>query len=78
MYPGGAQGFRGHSPHQEETLFFEGYGLAGVDSDAIAYYRAERIVQDIAVYCEELLLTDAGGADRAQSFRYLASYFTGT
>lgn len=76
MYPGGAQGFTGHSPAEEEALFYEGYGPTEVDAVALAYYRAERIVEDIAVYCEELLLSDAGGADRAQSLQYLKSNFS--
>ncbi|HMT20224.1 MAG TPA: aminoglycoside phosphotransferase family protein [Promineifilum sp.] len=75
MYPGGAQGFTGHSPEEEEVLFYEGYGPTEVDMIALAYYRAERIVEDIAVYCEELLLSDAGGADREQSLAYVKSNF---
>lgn len=75
MYPGGAQGFTGHTPQQEESLFFQGYGPTEVDPYALAYYRYERIVQDIAVYCEQLFLSDGGGADRMQSQRYLAANF---
>jgi spectinomycin phosphotransferase len=41
----------------------------------LAYYRYERIIEDIAIYCEELLLTDEGGEDREQSLRYLKSNF---
>ncbi|MBP6016148.1 MAG: aminoglycoside phosphotransferase family protein [Candidatus Promineofilum sp.] len=75
MYPGGAQGFRGHTPPEEERLFHVGYGRAAVDAVALAYYRAERIVEDIALYCTDLLLSEAGGADRAQSLHYLKSNF---
>lgn len=75
MYPGGAQGFRGFLPEEEETLFYRGYGLVEVDPVALAYYRCERIVEDIAVYCDELLLSDAGGTDREQSLRYVMSNF---
>jgi spectinomycin phosphotransferase len=46
-----------------------------IDPIALAYYRYERIIQDIAVYCEQLLLTDEGGEDREQSLRYLTSNF---
>ena len=59
----------------EETLFYEGYGPTEVDPITLAYYRTERIVQDIAVYCEQIFLTDEGGEDREQSLRYLASNF---
>ncbi len=75
MFPGGAQGFRGHSPAEEERLFACGYGPAEIDRRALAYYRCERIIEDIAVYCEQLLMSDAGGADRAQSLYYLRSNF---
>lgn len=60
---------------EEEALFYAGYGDTQVDAVALAYYRYERIIVDIAVYCESLLDTDAGGDDRAQSLHYLASNF---
>jgi spectinomycin phosphotransferase len=75
MFAGGGQGFRGHTPQEEEALFYRGYGQTQIDRQALAYYRYERIVQDIAAFCEQLLLTEEGGADREQSFRYLASIF---
>ncbi len=75
MFIGGAQGFYGVTPEEEETLFYRGYGPAQIDPVALAYYRYERIIQDIAAYCEQLLLTSEGGEDREQSFRYLASNF---
>ncbi len=63
------------SPEEEVALFYRGYGLAEVDPLALAYFRYERIIADIAVYSEELLGTTAGGEDRAQSLRYLRSNF---
>ena len=75
MYPGGGQGFVGRTPGEEERLFYRGYGPAEVDPAALAYYRYERIVQDIAVFCQQLLSSDGGGRDREQSLRYLASNF---
>jgi spectinomycin phosphotransferase len=75
MYVGGGQGFRGHTAAQEVALFYAGYGRTQLNQTALAYYRCERIVQDIAVYCRDLLLTDAGGDDRPQSLRYLRSNF---
>lgn len=75
MYPGGGQGFIGRAPNEEEALFYRGYGRTEVNPVALAYYRYERIVQDIAAYCEQLLLSEEGGDDRGQSFRYLASNF---
>ncbi len=75
MFPGGGQGFRGQPPEAEETLFYAGYGAADIDPVALAYYRYERIIQDIAVYCEQLLTSAAGGADRAESLHYLQSNY---
>jgi spectinomycin phosphotransferase len=75
MFPGGGQGFRGRSLPEEERLFYEGYGPTLINPAALAYYRYERIVQDIAIYCEQLLLSDAGGPDREQSLGYLKSNF---
>ena len=75
MFPGGGQGFRGHTLQEEEALFYQGYGPTRVDPAALAYYRYERIVQDIAVYCEQLFLTNDGGEDREQSLHYLRSNF---
>jgi spectinomycin phosphotransferase len=75
MFIGGAQGFRGVTPAEEETLFYQGFGPAQIDPLALAYYRYERIIQDIAAFCEQLLLTGEGGEDREQSFGYLASNF---
>ncbi len=75
MFIGGGQGFTGHTLQEEEILFYEGYGQTQIDPVALAYYRYERIIQDIAVYCEQLFLTNEGGDDRAQSLRYLISNF---
>ena len=63
------------TPEEEETLFYQGYGEAQTDPRALAYYRYERIIQDIAVYCEQLFLTNEGGEDREQALRYLMSNF---
>ena len=74
MFPGGGQGFIGHTAEDEETLFYRGYGPAQIDPVALAYYRYERIIQDIAAFCEEIFST-AGGEDREQALRYLMSNF---
>lgn len=75
MYIGGGLLASGRSPQEEETLFYRTYGHTQINFTALAYYRYERIVQDITAYCEQLLLTDAGGEDRAQSLYYVKSNF---
>jgi spectinomycin phosphotransferase len=75
MFAGGAQGFIGHTPEEEEALFYQGYGQTEIDLAALAYYRYERIVVDIGEFCQQLLLTDEGGQDREQSLQYLEANF---
>ncbi len=59
----------------EEALFYEGYGRATVDPIALAYYRYERIVEDIAAFSEQIFETNEGGEDREQALVYLKSNF---
>jgi spectinomycin phosphotransferase len=75
MVPGAGLMGKWRPPQEEEALFYQGYGPTDLDHRALAYYRAERIIADIAVYCDELLLSTAGGDDRAQSLHYLRSNF---
>ncbi len=80
MYPGGGQGFLGRSPEEEERLFFEGYGDVRVDRRALAYYRLERIVEDLAIFCEQLLgqggpVSGNAEPDREQALRWAMSNF---
>ena len=60
---------------REEDLFYQGYGPVELDQTALAYYRYERIIQDIAAYGQQLLSSSTGGQDREQSFTYFASNF---
>jgi spectinomycin phosphotransferase len=75
MYAGGGQFGAMRTPDEEERLFYQGYGPTQIDSNALAYYRYERIVEDIAVECEQILATSSSGADRAQALRWLKSNF---
>ena len=60
---------------QEQAVFYQGYGKVEIDLAALAYYRYERIIEDLAVNCEQLLLTDEGGADRERSYGWFVSNF---
>jgi spectinomycin phosphotransferase len=75
MFIGGGQGFTGTTPKDEETWFYRGYGAVEINHLALAYYRYERIIVDIAIYCDQLLLSSAGGADREESLGFLKSNF---
>ena len=75
MFVGGGLMGAGRAPHEEEILFYRAYGRTMIDPIALAYYRYERIIQDIAAFCEHIFLTPEGGEDRAQSFHYLTSNF---
>ncbi len=74
MFIGGGVGNVWNKLHEEE-LFYKGYGKTEVDSTILTYYRHERIVEDIAVYGRELLLTTARGQDREEMYRQFISMF---
>jgi spectinomycin phosphotransferase len=60
---------------QDESIFYEGYGKTNIDFTVLAYYRYERIIEDLAAYGEQLLMTDEGGADRESGYRRFISNF---
>ena len=60
---------------REEAVFYEGYGETQINLAALAYYRYERVIQDLAVIGEQLLLTNEGGADRERSHGWFTSNF---
>jgi spectinomycin phosphotransferase len=60
---------------REEAVFYEGYGKTGIDLHALAYYRYERVIEDLAVIGEQLLFSDEGGADRERSYGWFTSNF---
>jgi spectinomycin phosphotransferase len=59
----------------EEAVFYEGYGKTNINQSALAYYRYERVIEDLVVICEQLLPTDEGGADRERSYGWFRSNF---
>lgn len=60
---------------REEAIFYEGYGKTEINLAALAYYRYERIIIDLVEFCNQLLLTDEGGADREQAYKWFTSNF---
>ncbi|WP_374687156.1 phosphotransferase enzyme family protein [Promineifilum sp.] len=65
----------GRNQPEERDWFYRGYGATAVDPAALTYYRCERIVQDIAAFCEQILATTGPTPDRAQALRWLKSQF---
>ncbi|ETZ07137.1 spore coat protein, CotS family [Holospora obtusa F1] len=63
------------TPDEEASLFYKGYGQAEINHAVFAYYRFERIIQDIGDYCEYIFLSDEGGEDRIQCFEHLQPVF---
>ena len=60
---------------RRQADFFHRYGKVQLNLTALAYYRYERILEDLAVIGEQLLLTTEGGADRQQSLGWFSSNF---
>ncbi|MDQ2995095.1 MAG: aminoglycoside phosphotransferase family protein [Pseudomonadota bacterium] len=73
MFIGGGVGNVWNNP-QEETFFYEGYGKADINMTLMAYYRHERIVEDIALYCQGVLTT-AEGNDRSVMYMHFIAMF---
>ena len=74
MFIGGGVGNTWNNPHEEE-LFYKGYGKTRINPIILAYYRYERIVEDIAEYAEALLLTTSGGENRHVMFKHFLDMF---
>jgi len=60
---------------QDVSVFYEGYGKTKIDFAVMAYYRYERVIEDLAAYGEQLLLTDEGGADREEAYERFTGNF---
>jgi spectinomycin phosphotransferase len=60
---------------QDEALFYEGYGETVINFALLAYYRYERVIEDLVAYGEQLLLTGEGGADREEAYRRFTGNF---
>jgi spectinomycin phosphotransferase len=60
---------------REEAIFYEGYGKTEINLSALAYYRYERIIQDVADYGEQVLLSEKDLAEREQFYKYFTSNF---
>jgi spectinomycin phosphotransferase len=74
MFIGGGVGNVWNKP-DEVKLFYQGYGETTVDHALLAYYRHERIVEDIALYGQEILLESKGVQDKAEMVKQFIAMF---
>lgn len=74
MFIGGGVANVWNNPY-EEAFFYKGYGKTEINMTILAYYRHERIVEDIALYSQKLLLTTDGGKDRQEMYNQFISMF---
>lgn len=74
MHMGGGVGSVGKQA-RETAWFYEGYGDTAIDPVALAYYRYERIVADIAVYAEQISGVQGSVEDRENGLRWLMRQF---
>jgi spectinomycin phosphotransferase len=75
MFIGGGHGISGYPPEAEETMFYEGYGQTKLNPIAMAYYRYERTIVDIADDCDLILFADTGAEARKEAFEDLQNKF---
>lgn len=59
----------------EEKLFYKGYGKTPINMEILAYYRHERIIQDIVEYCQSLLLKSDRKEDRQEIYKHFLDMF---
>lgn len=71
---GGSLGYAGEGP-DKEALFYQGYGPAEIDREALAYYRYERIVADVAAYGQQIFGVEGSAEDREQGLKQLMGQF---
>ncbi|NSW52868.1 MAG: phosphotransferase [Anaerolineae bacterium] len=75
MYIGSGIGPAIHPAEKEEEWFFAGYGRIPLHSEVLCYYRYYRIVEDIALYCQQILSDTANMEEKNLAVHYLASNF---
>ena len=67
---GGPWSDRPVTAHQER-LFWQGYGDHDVDRTVLAYYRCERVLDDIEQFARRILADDVDEAQRREELHWL-------
>jgi len=75
MFIGGGHGDSGYTPQEEETMFYQGYGQTNINQNAIAYYRYDRILNDMAEDCLLIFLPDEEEENRKEALEDIKSMF---
>ena len=60
---------------REEALFYQGYGKTHINRMILAYYRHERIVQDIVEYGQALFLRSNEEGNRLEMYKHFMEMF---
>lgn len=74
MFIGGGVANIWNNPREEE-FFYKGYGKTDINQVVLAYYRHERIVEDIAEYAQALLVQADGGGERLEMYKQFTDMF---
>lgn len=75
MFIGGGHGDSGYTPQEEETMFYKGYGQTNINQNALAYYRYDRILNDMAEDCHLISLPDEEEENRKEALEDVKSMF---
>lgn len=74
MFIGGGVGNVWSNP-LEEALFYKGYGKTEVNRTIVAYYRHERIVEDMAIYSQSIFFTTVKDEDKLEMYKHFIGMF---
>lgn len=74
MFIGGGVANKWNKAH-EEHYFYQGYGSTPINREILSYYRHERIVEDIAVYAQEILLSATPPANGQEMLMHFMNMF---
>lgn len=75
MFIGGGVANTWNRPHEEKS-FYTGYGKTEINMEILAYYRHERIVEDIAILGQQLLLNKmVSDQSRVESYKHFIDQF---